>query len=63
MKKNVLALCDYQDPCNQNHTRNMRRCGFIQELLYWISYAVDTAATIAITGCTVFCCYLAWTML
>ena len=62
MKHNLLTCYDYQDQ-PAGSFRKQKALSLRNEVCCWISYVVDTLATIAITGCTVFCCYLALTML
>ena len=58
MKDNILTLYDYKDTkCHSCHH------ALGKQIFSWISRIIDTAVTIAIVCCTVFCCYLAWTML
>lgn len=66
MKNNVIELRNYQyrepfDYRGFNHRAEIRFRN--AQIRQWISAFVDAAATIAIAGCTVFCCYLAFTML
>lgn len=63
MKNNILALYDYQDKAPENSEFRVHRRAFGAQICFWISHIIDMTATIAITGCTVFCCYLALTML
>lgn len=66
MKNNVIELYRYQEPKAFDYTAFNRRAELrfrSAQIRFWLSAAVDTVATLAITGCTVFCCYLALTML
>ena len=66
MKQNVIALSNYRaaEPFDYSSwNRRAERRFRSAQLRFWISTIVDTAATLAITGCTVFCCYLALTMI
>ncbi len=63
MKNNVLALYDYKDSTPKRSELCVHRRAISENICFWISYMIDIIATIAITGCTIFCCYLALTML
>ena len=66
MKHNVIQLANYQEPKNFDYVGYNRRAEIrfrSAQIRFWLSAAVDTLATLAITGCTVFCCYIALTML
>ena len=66
MKNNVIELRNYQyrEPFDYYGFNRRAEIRFRNaQIRYWISTFVDAAATIAIAGCTVFCCYLALTML
>lgn len=63
MKNNVFALYDYKDSAPKSSELCVHRRALSAKIFFWISYIIDITATIAITGCTVFCCYLALTML
>lgn len=66
MKNNVIELYTYQDPKAFDYRGFNRRAELrfrSAQIGYWISTAVDVLATAAIAGCTVFCCWLALTML
>ena len=66
MKNNVIELYAYQEPKSFDYAAYNRRAELrfrAAQVRYWLSTVVDTVATVAITGCTVFCCYLALTML
>ena len=66
MKNNVIELYAYQDPKSFDFSAYNRRAEMrfrAAQIRFWVGTAVDTLATVAITGCTVFCCFLAFTML
>ena len=66
MKNNVIELYTYQEPKAFDYAAYNRRSEIrfrCAQVRFWLSTVVDTVATLAITGCTVFCCYLALTML
>ena len=66
MKNNVIELYAYQEPKGFDHAAYNRRAEArfrSAQIRFWIGTVVDTVATVAITGCTVFCCWLALTML
>lgn len=66
MKNNIIELYAYQEPKTFDYAGYNRRAELrfrAAQIRFWVSTAVDTLATVAITGCTVFCCYLALTML
>ena len=66
MKQNIIELSAYREPEQFDYTGWNRRAEIRfrnAQIRFWISAVVDAAATIAIAGCTVFCCYLALTML
>lgn len=66
MKKNMIALYPYRDAEPFDFTAYNRRAEtrFRSSMVrFWLSTVLDTLCTVAITGCTVFCCYLAFTML
>ena len=66
MKHNVIELYTYQETKAFDFSGYNRRAELrfrSAQIRFWLSAVVDTLATIAITGCTVFCCYLALTML
>ena len=66
MKQNIIELSAYREPETFDYTGWNRRAELRfrnAQIRFWLSAVIDTAATIAITGCTVFCCYLALTML
>lgn len=66
MKNNVIELYQYQDIDTFNYNEFNRRAELrfrAAQIRYWISTVVDVLATTTIAGCTVFCCYLAFTML
>lgn len=66
MKHNVIQLANYQEPRSFDYTAFNRRAELrfrSAQIRFWIAAAVDALATLAITGCTVFCCYIALTML
>ena len=66
MKNNVIELYTYQDSNAFDYTGFNRRAELRfrnAQIRYWISTVVDVFATTASAGCTVFCCYLALTML
>ena len=66
MKDNVIELRRYRQPeafdfaaYNRRAEQRFRR----SELWAWILHLTETAVTLAIGGCAVFCVYLAITML
>jgi len=66
MKNNVIEIYQYRDiepfdfsACNRRAEIRFRN----SQIRFWLSTIVDTMATVAIVGCTLFCCYLAFTML
>lgn len=66
MKQPVIDLNHYRDPepfdySGWNHRANVRFRA--AQIRWWIATVVDTVTTLAITGCTIFCCYLALTMM
>lgn len=66
MKNNVIELYNYCDTNAFDYTAYNRRAQARfrrNQIRYWLFTIVDTVATISITGCTLFCCYLAFTML
>jgi len=66
MRNNVVELYHYREhePFDYHGFNHRARVRFRNaQIRCWISTFLDAAATIAITGCTVFCCYLALTML
>ena len=66
MKNNLIELYTYQEPAAFDYSGFNRRAEArfrAAQIRYWLSTVVDTVATVAITGCTVFCCYLALQML
>lgn len=66
MKNNVIELYNYRDAEPIDFSAYNRRSELrfrSSQIRFWISTTVDVLATLAITGCTVFCCYLALTML
>ena len=66
MKNNVIELYAYQEPTAFDYSGFNRRAEarFRQaQIRFWVSTVVDTIATVAIAGCTVFCCWLALSML
>ena len=66
MKNNVIQLYQYRDAEPFDYYAYNRRAEIRfrnSQIRYWISTVVDVLATTAIAGCTVFCCYLALTML
>lgn len=66
MKNNVIELYSYREPKTFDFSGYNRRAELrfrSAQIRFWVGAVVDTVATLAITGCTVFCCYLALTML
>ena len=66
MKNNVIELYQYRDaePFDfYGYNRRAEARFRSSQIRFWISTAADVLATLVITGCTVFCCYLAFTML
>lgn len=66
MKHNVIALNAYRDvePFDYSGWNRRAEARFRSaQLRRWIVLVVDVLTTFAITGCTVFCCWLALTML
>ena len=66
MKNNVIELYNYRDAepfdlSEYNHRAQVRFRN--SQIRFWISTAAEILSTLIITGCTVFCCYLAFTML
>ncbi len=66
MKQPILYLNTYREPepfdyagWNSRAKARFRSA----QIRWWIATVVDTVTTLAITGCTVFCCYLALTMM
>lgn len=66
MKQNLLTLSSYRDAEPFDYTGWNRRAEArfrAAQIRLWLAAIVDAAATIAISGCTIFCCWLALTML
>lgn len=66
MKNNVIELSQYRDAEPFDFSAYNRRAEArfrSSQIRFWLSTVADTLATAIITGCTVFCCYLAFTML
>ena len=58
MKNNLIELSVYRDPEPFDYAGYNRRAA-----IRFRSSIVEALLTLSITGCTIFCCYLAWTML
>ena len=66
MKNNVIELTNYrQNEAFDYYAYNRRAEVRLRnsEMRAWIMHAVETAVTAAIGICTIFCVYLAFTML
>lgn len=66
MKHNVIALNVYRDTEPFDYAGWNRRAEArfrAAQLRRWIVFFLDAVTTLAITGCTVFCCWLALLML
>lgn len=66
MKQNVIELYQYRDVEPFDYAAYNRRAELrfrSSQIRFWLSTVADILATITITGCTLFCCYLAFTML
>lgn len=66
MTNNVIELYRYEDPKTFDFTAYNRRAKIrfrSSQIRFWVNLAVDTLATLAVAGCTVFCCWVALTML
>ena len=66
MKNNVIELYAYRNVEAFDYASYNRRAEIRfrnSQIRLWITTAVDLLATATIAGCTVFCCYLALTML
>ena len=66
MKNNVIELANYRQREPFDYYAYNRRAEIRlrnSEIRAWILHAVETAVTAAIDVCTVFCVYLAFTML
>lgn len=66
MKNNVIELYQYCDIEPFDFAAYNRRAEIRfrnSQIRFWLSTAADIMATVVIAGCTLFCCYLAFTML
>ena len=66
MKNNVIELYQYRDIEPFAFAAYNRRAEIRfrnSQIRFWLSTAADIMATVVIAGCTLFCCYLAFTML
>lgn len=66
MKNNVIELYQYRDREPFDYAGYNRRAEArfrSSQIRFWISTVIEAIATITIAGCTLFCCYLAFTML
>ena len=66
MKNNVIELYQYRDIEPFDFAAYNRRAEIRfrnSQIRFWLSTAADIMATVVIAGCTLFCCYLAITML
>lgn len=66
MKQPVIFLHSYQDPAPFDFGAYNRRAAMrfrMATIRWWVNLVIDAAATLAITGCTIFCCWIALTML
>ena len=66
MKNNLIELSHYRyaEPFDFHGYNRRAEIRFrASQIRFWVAAAVDLVATLAITGCTIFCCYLAATML
>ena len=66
MKNNVIELYQYRDIEPFDFAAYNRRAEIRfrnSQIRFWLSTAADIMATLVIAGCTLFCCYLAFTML
>lgn len=66
MKHNVIELANYRHPEAFDYRAYNRRAEIRfrnSEVRAWILHVVETAVTAAIGICTLFCVYLAFTML
>ena len=66
MKNNVIELYQYRDIEPFDFAAYNRRAEIRfrnSQIRFWLSTAAEIMATVVIAGCTLFCCYLAFTML
>ena len=66
MKNNVIELYQYRDIELFDFAAYNRRAEIRfrnSQIRFWLSTAADIMTTVVIAGCTLFCCYLAFTML
>lgn len=66
MKNNLIELSAYRDVEAFDFAGYNRRAELrfrSSQIRYWLTTIMDLLVTASIAGCTVFCCYLAWTML
>lgn len=66
MKNNLIELSVYRDPEPFDYAGYNRRAAIrfrSSQIRFWLNTIVEALLTLSITGCTIFCCYLAWTML
>lgn len=59
MKDNMIYLHNYTSAANKPSARSQKA----HKLLDYAAAVADTLATVSISACTIFCMYLAYTML
>lgn len=66
MNQPIISLNSYRDPIPFDFGAYNRRAAArfrLAKIRWWVNLVVDVVATLAITGCTIFCCWIALTML
>lgn len=61
MRNNIIELYHYRDP-----RTNGRQAGISYRssmIRYWLTTITETLLTLSVSACTIFCMYLAYTML